>query len=247
MFGDITRLSTLLYRTRVGTRSELFRTVWDMRGTGGAVYTVNPTILMGALGNEELYEALLRGVCIPDGVGIRRALSGLFIESEVLPGVELGEELLSLGVSFAIVGGVKGRASAAAERLCEKNPTSRCVMAEDGYFTDSDAMRDKLLSCDAEVVFICLGSPRQELFIDELIRAGGRSLYIALGGSVDVYSGALRRAPSVFRALSLEWVWRMLRQPKRLRGLPTLLKFARLSHAAAHILKKSGKSISQIT
>ena len=239
MLSQISRLTELLYKTKTGTRDELLNIAVGMLGRGGAIYTVNPLILMGALGNRELFEALTLGVCIPDGVGVARALGSLGMPSETLPGVELGEALLDEGVKFAIIGGVAGRAERAGEALTLSHPKSECVLASDGYFDDEERVLYKAHRCGAEVVMVCLGSPKQELFTHKLCRLGTRALCIALGGSVDIYSGAKRRCPKALRALSLEWGWRMVCEPRRLLSLPTLLKFAKISKSASLILRKS--------
>ena len=240
MLSQISRLTELLYRTKAGTRDELMDIAGAMLGRGGgAIYTVNPLIRMGALRDGALFDVLLGGVCIPDGVGVARALCALDIPTETLPGVELGEALLSRGVKFAIIGGVAGRAERAGEALVLRHPTCECVLARDGYFDDERAVQDEILECAPEVVLVCLGSPKQEMFISRLLKRGSNSLCIALGGSVDVYSGAKRRCPKALRALSLEWGWRMLCEPRRIFRLPTLLKFVRISRGAVRILRKS--------
>ncbi len=243
---EISRLSSLLYMTRTGTRQELTEAARDMLLRGGAIFTVNPSMLTDAVYNRELYDAIRLGVCIPDGVGIKYALEGLGITTEVIPGVELGEVLLTDGVKFAIVGGKTGRAELAAKNLTERHSGCECVLAEDGYFKDGDAMVKKILNCGADLAFICLGTPRQELFIKKLLTSGGSALYIGLGGSVDIYSGALGRAPRLFRAHSLEWLYRIIRQPRRVVGVGKLARFAYLSGCISKILKKSERDATQI-
>ncbi len=243
---EISRITRLLYKTKSGEREELIGMARSMLGTGGAIYTVNPMIMTGALDDGALYSALLRGVLIPDGVGVRIALSRLGIKSDTVAGVELGEALLDGGVRFAIIGGRAGRAELGAKNLEARHAPSKCVLSCDGYFTDDDAVIAQVLSCGAQVVFVCLGSPKQEIFIDKLIRAGGDALYIGLGGSVDIYSGKIRRAPAWVRSRGIEWAYRMLRQPKRLSGIPRLIKFMKISATSRKILMKSEKKLSKI-
>ena len=67
-----------------------------------------------------------------------------------------------------------------------------------------------------DALFVCLGSPRQEYFIDEHFQELNATLMVGLGGSLDVYAGKVERAPDIFIKLGLEWLYRLLKQPSRL-------------------------------
>ena len=81
-------------------------------------------------------------------------------------------------------------------------------------------------ACRPDVLFVCFGFPAQEKWIAEHLDVLSDVRVIAgLGGSLDVWAGNLRRAPALFSRMGLEWAWRMMRQPKRLRGLPAIIRF----------------------
>ena len=106
----------------IGKREELYSEVLKMRASGGAVATVNPEIMYLASENSEFSQALSESLCIPDGYGVATALLRLGYKTEVLPGVELGEKILSEGISrLAIVGGKAGVAERAMQNLVVSN------------------------------------------------------------------------------------------------------------------------------
>ena len=162
---------------------------------------------------------------IPDGIGVCHALHRRGIKAERLPGVELGDLLLEGGVRFAIIGGRAGVAAEAAERLAGKHRGAVPVLSECGYAIRERDYIDRIKSCRPAVVFVCLGTPRQELFIRRAYAEYPAALYVALGGSADVYSGRVERAPLVFQRAGLEWLWRTAREPERVGRLISAAPF----------------------
>ena len=93
------------------------------------------------------------------------------------------------------------------------------------------------------ILFVCLGSPRQELWIYEhrdFLEQCGVRVAAALGGSIDVWSGEVRRAPQIFIQLHLEWLWRCIREPRRLAVIPTLMRYRMLTRRRRQTAKRSG-------
>ncbi len=210
-----------------GTREELLSTVTALIGKGGAVTTFNSEIAYDSLKNAELRVALDRSVCIPESFGIELALTLRGIRTAIFPGVELGEAVLDVvPVSLGIIGGAPGVARLALAKLSEKHKLVTPLFAMDGYSYTESAVGEVLEEEKPDLVFVCLGSPVQEVFINKIRKYSEKTLFIALGGSADIYSGLKSRAPAVFRALRLEWAYRMIREPKRLRRLPKLFLFA---------------------
>ena len=221
----------------VGTREELLAVCSALIGIGGAVSTVNPEILANSREDRALKRALGASVNIPDGVGVRMALRARGVMTDTLPGVELGEELLDIRpVRLGIVGGVSGVAEAAMENLLARHGTLSAAFAVSGYGKRYAEYREILKGSGADIVFVCMGSPKQELFIYEMRREFPSVLFVALGGSADVYSGKSSRAPLVFRRSGTEWLFRMLREPRRIRRLPSLIRFAGYA-----LFEKNGK------
>ncbi|MBE6635620.1 MAG: WecB/TagA/CpsF family glycosyltransferase [Ruminococcaceae bacterium] len=210
-----------------GTKEELLARVTDLLGKGGSVATVNAEIAYDSLKDEGLRRALGESLCIPESIGVELALAVRGIRSATFPGVELGEAILDVvPLGLAVIGGKPGVARLALARLCEKHKLVTPIFALDGYNYTEREVEELLRKYTPDVVFVCLGSPKQELFISNVRKYSEKSLFLALGGSADVYSGMKSRAPRVFRAFRLEWAYRMIREPKRLKRLPKLLRFA---------------------
>ncbi len=212
----------------VGKRSEIFNKVASLVGIGGVVCTPNPLILSDSLKNPALRRALLSAdICIPDGCGLLPYLRRVDRACDICPGVELGKWLAVQGgiSSLGIVGGAAGVAEAAFSALSREREGLQAAFLFDGYETSLSALCSRLRETKPEVVFVCLGSPRQEILMHSLRAFSKKTLFLGLGGSLDVYAKRVRRAPRALRALHLEWLYRMLREPRRLARLPQLLRF----------------------
>ena len=121
-------------------------------------------------------------------------------------------------------------AERAAERLRDQLPGLRICGVLDGFGDAADEHRtaDMISRSGAALLIVCLGSPRQEKWIynhRQLLDASGIKVAVALGGALDVWSGDVRRAPGPFIQLRLEWLWRCIREPRRLRVIPTLVRY----------------------
>ena len=198
----------------------------------GAVYTPNALMLERAFRDGDFRRLLERAsVLVPDGVGAVLLLHREGGCARRLTGVSLGMAVAEIaaerGLSLFLYGGKKGVARAAAAALKKTYPHLKISGTLDGY-GDKDQAAATILESEADVVFVCLGSPLQERFIArELCGKKGRTMTaFGLGGSLDVYSGRLERAPLFFRAMGAEWLYRMVREPHRFRELPLLLSFA---------------------
>ena len=201
-----------------------------------SVFTPNAEIVQACVEDENFKKTVASAdVILPDGVGVIKAarILGTPLKSKV-PGVEIGEKLVGLsGPEFLPVyflGGKPGVAEAAAEKLKEKYPDAKIAGAHHGYFKkegeESDGVIDAINSTDARILFVCLGSPAQEIWITQnKEKFTNVKLLLGLGGSLDVYSGNVKRAPSFFRKLGLEWFYRLLSQPKRIGRMMKLPKF----------------------
>lgn len=227
------RYESLLYRSIcLGTREELLGEASALIGKGGAIATVNPIMLTDAVRNAELSDALDASLNIPDGVGIAGALARRGSYTEVYPGVELIEDLLDSRdscIGYGIIGGRAGVAEDARDYLLMRHSLAFCLFTCDGYSYTEEGLFSLLRRYSPDIVLVCLGSPKQELLIRRLRCISPRTLFIGLGGALDVFSGRVKRAPALMRRLRLEWLWRMLREPRRLSRLPKLLDFLYLT------------------
>ncbi len=227
-------------RIAIGKREELLERCASLIGVGGAISTVNPEIMRDSLYNMKLRSAMLSSLNIPDGVGIKLALKSGGAVTDTFPGVELGEALLDAApLTYAIIGGEKGVAERAAERLSNRHPSASAVLIRDGYSHSFRELAESLKGACADLCLVCLGSPKQEIFIRYARTYAKRTLFISLGGSVDVYSGDKKRAPSFFRCAGLEWLYRIAGEPRRIKRVPKLMDFVALSAIERYISRKN--------
>ncbi len=199
-----------------------------------AVVAVNPEKIMRARVDPSLLESLRRAsLLIPDGIG---AVWGarLLANAEIgrVPGAELMpaicDRAAETGFSVFLFGAQEEVNAKAAEILPTRFPGLRIAGRRNGY-VDADAMLgliDEINQSGADVLFIALGSPRQEEWIDRYIGSLRVKAVQGVGGTFDVIAGRVQRAPAVFRRLNLEWFYRLLREPKRLWRQRVLLFFA---------------------
>jgi N-acetylglucosaminyldiphosphoundecaprenol N-acetyl-beta-D-mannosaminyltransferase len=196
-------------------------------GKQTSIFTPNTQILLAAHESEDIRRLLARSTLnIPDGIGVRIAarIRGARIES--MSGIDLGESLLSLaarsGLRVFFLGAKRGIAKKAAENMCVRHPTLQICGTQHGYFDKSGeenaAVIEKIRSASPDILFVCFGFPAQERWItDNLASLPSVKLAMGLGGSLDVWSGNLRRAPLLIQKAGLEWLWRTVLEPKRAR------------------------------
>ncbi len=106
-------------------------------------------------------------------------------------------------------------AEAAAEKLRAKYPGLSICGLHDGYFKEDGPVAESIRRSGADVVFVCLGAPKQEKWIAENGAATGARLLAGLGGSLDVFAGTVKRAPRAFQRVGMEWFYRLITQPSR--------------------------------
>ena len=201
-----------------------------------AVFTPNSEIVQMCIDNPEMYDVIGRAdITLPDGIGVVKAakILGTPLKGRA-PGFEAGEELIRRssdhGLKIFLMGGKPGIAELARDKLLEKYPRTEFVGCHDGYFQkdgdENDAMVAEIKASGADVLFVCFGAPAQEKWINENRgRLPEVKLFLGLGGSLDGYSGNLKRAPEIFCKLGLEWFYRLLCQPSRIGRMMKLPKF----------------------
>lgn len=186
------------------------------------VVTPNPEIVNLARADES-YRTLLNNAALvlPDGIGIVYAgrILGTPLPGRV-PGIDfatgLAEQLAKTGARLFLLGAKPGVAQLAAERLAAQYPGLVVCGSHDGYFQDDESVVTKLRQAKADVVFVCLGAPKQERWMAQYGPLSGAKLMLGLGGALDVLSGQVQRAPDAWQKLGLEWFYRLLHQPSRL-------------------------------
>lgn len=200
------------------------------------IFTPNAKIGADAQNDPQLHSLLCQAdLLLPDGAGVLLA-SRLHADRPLhhrLPGIEAGEMVLrlaaELGQPVYFFGGEAGIADKAAAHWQKRLPTLIVAGTHHGYFSteqeQSQVLQD-IRQNGAEILLVCLGFPAQEEWIVQNRTAlPSVRLFMGLGGSFDVWAGNLRRAPRIFRAVRMEWLWRMLRQPRRFAQLPAMLRY----------------------
>ena len=203
----------------------------EQKGTPHLVVTPNAEIVQQA-GKDEEFSSLIAGsdLVIPDGVGVIYAskILGRPLKGRV-PGVDfaagLMERMTKSGHRLFLLGAKPGVAEEAAEKLTAVHPGLLICGTHDGYFKDDAAPAEIIRQAQADVVFVCLGAPRQEKWIVNHGAATGASLLIGLGGSLDVFAGRVERAPEAWQKAGMEWLYRAIKQPERLKRVAKLPLF----------------------
>ena len=201
-----------------------------------SVVTPNPLMVMNARKNGELMASLESAdLSLADGIGVIAAAKRLGTPlPERVTGIDTAysvlERLSEVGGSVYLLGAKPGVAALAAEKLTEKLRGLRVVGTHHGYFKDSDGIIADIKEKAPDLLAVCLCSPRQEIWVhNNKNELAGVGAIMCLGGALDVWSGKLGRAPKLFIGMHLEWLWRMMREPKRFAALPKMLKFRYLT------------------
>lgn len=167
-----------------------------------------------------------------DGISVVRGIRRKYPDAQVsrIAGADLWEALMERagkeGTLVFLVGG-KPQVLAQTESKLKAQWNVNIVGSQDGYFTpqDRDALFERIKASGAKIVTIAMGSPKQELFIRACRQVHPDALYMGVGGTYDVFTGHVKRAPKAWQNLGLEWLYRLLSQPSRIKRQFKLLKF----------------------
>ena len=200
-------------------------------GLTSTIIAVNPEKVITASKDEQI-KTLINDATyqIPDGVGILIAsrLKGGAIQSRVT-GVDMMDRLLEFasdeGKKVFMYGAKEEVVASAKAKIEEKYPSIQITGYSNGYTKDQDELVRKINESGAEIIFVALGSPRQELWIRDHMKDLNVKVYQGVGGSFDVFAGNVKRAPSFFRKAGLEWFYRLITDPKRFKRQLALPKF----------------------
>ena len=198
--------------------------------------TPNAEIAYDACKNAEFCALLNRAdLILPDGAGVVLAakLRKTPLKGKVA-GIDFATNMLSVfarrGTKLYLLGSKPGVAEQAAAKMKEIEPDLVICGLADGYFKDEAPVVEKINESGAEALFVCLGAPKQELFMfrhqNELTSV---RLMAGLGGSLDGFAGNVKRAPKWMIRLQLEWLYRLIKEPKRFGRMMRLPKYILLA------------------
>jgi N-acetylglucosaminyldiphosphoundecaprenol N-acetyl-beta-D-mannosaminyltransferase len=183
---------------------------------------------------REIVNSSALSLCDTIGVKVAARLQGADVRERVT-GVDLLEPLCAMfaerAVSVYFLGAKDDTAQRAAAVLQARHPDLIVAGARDGYFEREQEpdVAAAVAASGARAIFVGLGSPRQELFLAERLNETGCAVGIGVGGSFDVLAGNVRRAPLLWRRLGLEWLYRLVREPRRWRRQLALPQFVWLA------------------
>lgn len=217
-------------------------------GKNTHIVTINPEIIEQGNKDEEL-KAILQSadLTIPDGVGVMLALklSGVNNASRI-PGVDFAFNLLKESAKFnypvALIGSKDEIINKACENLKLKIPNLNISYCHNGFFDKNKEkmIQEELIKTSPKIVLVAMGGKKQELFIKNIKDKIDGCVFIGVGGSFDVWSGYVKRAPLIFQKLGLEWLYRVISQPSRFKRIfPTLPLFI-IKVIINNMLKESG-------
>lgn len=189
------------------------------------VVTLNPEMIMRAR-RDPAFAALVEraDLVTADGIGVIWAAGRLGTPlPERVTGVDLVGALLEAGGSagwrFHFLGAAPGVAEAAAKAAAERHPGIVVTGWRHGYFPreEADTVAAEVAAAAPDVLLVALGSPAQEEFIDRYRERLGAGVALGVGGTFDVLAGKVSRAPGWMRRAGLEWLYRLVRNPRRFR------------------------------
>lgn len=195
------------------------------------VVTPNPEIVMLCKDNSVLSEAVNSATMVlPDGIGIVKGAKILGTPlKQKIPGIDFAQELFSImakmGMTVFLLGAKPGVAELAEKNLMRRFNGLKIVGTNDGYFKEDGPIIDKINAVSPDLLLVCLGAPKQELWMKDNAELMNVGLMAGLGGSLDVFAGVVERAPERWQKLGLEWLYRLKEDPSRAKRMSNLPKF----------------------
>jgi N-acetylglucosaminyldiphosphoundecaprenol N-acetyl-beta-D-mannosaminyltransferase len=197
------------------------------------IITANPEIVMYAQ-KDKKYKRIMESAdyITADGIGIVKAASYLGHPlPERVTGFELMQKLLGVAnqnKKKIYLLGAKEEVLLQTVNVIETSyPNIEITGYHHGFFDLNDpSIAEEIKSRRPDLVFVALGFPRQEKWISEHLDSFDKGIFIGIGGSFDVLSGNIKRAPVVWQKLNVEWLYRLVQQPSRWKRMLVLPKFA---------------------
>lgn len=205
------------------------------------IVTANPEIALYATKHPDYLKTISHADYItPDGIGIIKGANMLGTPlTERITGFDTMTSLLELAnqhhYSVYFLGAKEAVLQAACQKVTEQYPNLIIAGSHNGYFNDIEeqTIADDIAQSKPNIILAALGFPKQETFIEHY-RDSVTGIWMGVGGSFDVLSGTVSRAPQFWQTIHLEWFYRFASHPSRLNRFPALLEYMRL-------IKKSKK------
>ncbi|NYU09752.1 lipopolysaccharide N-acetylmannosaminouronosyltransferase [Enterobacteriaceae bacterium CCUG 67584] len=167
-----------------------------------------------------------------DGISVVRSVRKKYPGANIsrVAGADLWEALMARagadGTPVFLVGGKSGVLAQTEQKLRDQWQVN-IVGSQDGYFSpdEQQALFARIRDSGAKIITVAMGSPRQEILMRDCRQVYPDALYMGVGGTYDVFTGHVKRAPKVWQNLGLEWLYRLLSQPSRITRQLRLLRY----------------------
>lgn len=207
----------------------------------------NPEILFNGLNNPMIKKNFNEktSLIIPDGIGtviaskivkerVKERIAGIDVVREVL--IKANEE----GKSIYLLGAKEEVLRKCEENIKKEFKSLKVVGSHNGFFDldNCNDIIDDIEKCNPWAIFVAMGSPRQEIFIQKIIDKADTHIFMGVGGVFDIFAGELKRAPKWMLSLGLEWLYRVFKEPFRIKRLLVIPKFLLLVLRHKHNYKE---------
>lgn len=210
------------YKIFSDNKEELLKAIENKKRVN--IISGNPEVLYNGIKNEFLKNSFTKedALIIPDGVGTLLAakINGIDI-TEKIAGIEvmnmLLEEARDKNLKVFLLGAKEDTLIKCEEKIKENYDGINIVGSNNGFFDldNCDDLIEKINESKADILFVAMGAPRQEVFIEKYKDKLCCKIFMGVGGSFDVLSGHKKRAPKFFRRIHCEWLYRIAKEPKR--------------------------------
>ncbi len=220
------------------------------KNEGMNVVTINPEIISAAEKNKELSEIIQSSeLVVADSSGIKTALKLKGINQEQIPGIELSYALVNecakRGYNVALIGSTDYVIKSASDKLKAEFKDLKLCYIHDGFFNceEEEIIISKLKETNPQLILVALGSPKQDLFIKKCKEVIKNAVFIGVGGTFDVWAGVVDRAPEIFRKIGAEWIYRIYKQPYRIKRIYKTLPLFLFKAIIEAVMSKSEKNM----
>lgn len=188
------------------------------------IVTANPETFMISENDNEMKKILLddNTILVPDGIGIVKAARMIdYNVKERITGIDIANKLIELGNLYEkkiyFFGAKPEVIKSLNYVISKKYPNLKIVGSTDGYVDNKDEIFEKIAKLEPDIILVAMGIPLQEKLIYKHLGKFKKGIFVGVGGSFDVISGHKKRAPKIFIKLNLEWLYRILKEPSRIK------------------------------
>ena len=216
----------LFKKTYKGSKQDFFVKLEENLNSNKKMFivTANPETFMNAKRDISYYKILKdkNTTIVADGIGIVKASKKFNLKiKERIPGIDMARELLILAdknkKTLYLFGANEEVILKTKKIICNEYPNIDVLGYSNGYVDDKDSVFKEIIKLSPDIILVGLGIPIQEQLIYKHINKFKKGIFIGVGGSFDVISGYKKRAPKLFINLNLEWLYRIVTEPKRLK------------------------------